>query len=55
MSKAPRLSETERLIEKINEVYDEEIVREDKEFAQRTKGYYRRLFSIEEDFGGVDE
>lgn len=40
--------ESEELIEEINEAYDEEMEREDKEFAKRTKGYYRRLLSTED-------
>jgi len=40
--------EAERLIEEINEVYDEEMEQEDKEFARRTRGYYRRLLSTED-------
>lgn len=40
--------ENERLIKEINEAYDEEMEREDKEFAKRTKGYYRRLLDTED-------
>lgn len=40
--------ENQKLIEEINAAYDEEMEREDKEFARRMKGYYRRLFSAED-------
>lgn len=40
--------ESKKLIEEINEAYDEEMEQEDKEFARRTKGYYRRLLSTED-------
>jgi hypothetical protein len=40
--------ETERLIEEINEAYDEEMEREDEEFLRRTKRYYGRILNSED-------
>jgi hypothetical protein len=40
--------ESERLIEEINEAYDEEMEREDEEFLKHTKGYYSRILNSED-------
>lgn len=40
--------ESERLIEEINEVYDEEMKREDEEFLRYAKGYQKRVLDLED-------
>lgn len=40
--------ESERLIEEINEAYDEEMEQEDEEFFRHTRGYYSRILNSED-------
>lgn len=39
--------ESKRLIEEINQVYDEEMEREDEEFLRHAKGYQKRALDLE--------